>query len=1390
MSSSRQAEDLLLLSLSLSQPLPTDHYTPASFGLNKIMAGLESDSCPASQLGRIGTPGTSGDDGKSGSGSGVTPNSSGSDPFEKKKVKKKKKKKAGECLFPEIIPEDDMSTGLACPQPISPIKVPLFKSEIIPIPIPTASAPTARPRSPDLYSISERWPRDTTSDAENVEKESIIVEAWDDRWAEERTEDLEPVSAAQIGSLPSENDMPTLSSEAVPSEAFIQTSPRRATPMQVRRPAPTLLDEFPALMNIPNLIPSGIGISGVPLPSLRDVKAAGRATAKAGIALVETVKDEYLTRIIGEAAAPQSFEKGKARSTMQRNSRSGKAENPRSPHRASKGDMRHRRKDLATSSDSDNDVEGATSVFGLNDEASDDNLDGDSDDEVLIDLDEAEGLTETWKGSKGQPSEAALGHGWTKWRSCKWEYVNFPGDEERRLLVNINPTPQTALQVIDCGPSNSVNAYPSLASSFNMLHPETIDLANSTILQTSPAEILHIPRQYSRTLRQMSDDTGAHDLQRAFDCETLEVMAGVDPGLDVLDEDNHLHLEEVLVDCALWRNGDVKSGHHALKWLILTQKRSARSYSEHGDGCAKPEAHPVYLNVLDVNSQRVETKVLLGAGRGGQILSSPQSVVITLAGNAPSIHFLCATTLKPILRPISTHIGLNSRTGLPVIALSGRLFSYTTMDARPRQPVQRGSEDMKLGTMVTATSNQAFYSRQQQSDVGSTNGSPPKPNSNSSYPIEGPPSMQSMVLNTAAGLGSEMAKGMWTGLKGLSTAAINGASKSETLSKGAPAFSTFAQKYASTRQHGGAGIKANIHGNAPGDGFDGAIGARPQTQSRFPSGSWIKVLDLGSNQSRKLQETYLEDSKKKGKNQLSKPIIVVHFALPATEVIAMPHPTVRPPGIDALSFSPGGTSLALGTTDGRSSFVVEIRPTAIDIAARSPPGDEPTGTVWLRYELRRGVTPAIVEKMEWSACSGWIGVGTRRTIHVFAIHPLGGRVSSLQIKSSRPRNLQYIPALSTKIPPVLRIRRPRGIIKRSVKASTPPSPSASSNVSDTSGTLRKSAYRVPARLFCFGPSVSTSAGHATGKKATSDGVLRTVDVFDPMSNILRSEAVYALRDNPVSSRSGAQDGTASKEEELKLASLTFRAWKVPNKPYHLHVFGQTLDTRSLVTRMRSKSLAHAEIHTHSTSTQVVPRPIYRENWLRFESIYANPAGLRTQYRFRITVDPCAPGQQDPVADFARPLAKAIQSELDLEQSAFVIPAYPNGAGKEPSRWQSSIGAFVHAKDIIRMRRKDSRSTSTSVTTGTAGTTPASYDEHLIIDDGTGTVLAGNEGGINDPEDMTTGSTSGDTRDDEWDDDLVTGAMDDEWHGAVPNHPHSKGMNKPREIDNSKKNNKY
>lgn len=335
----------------------------------------------------------------------------------------------------------------------------------------------------------------------------------------------------------------------------------------------------------------------------------------------------------------------------------------------------------------------------------------------------------------------------------------------------------------------------------------------------------------------------------------------------------------------------------------------------------------------------------------------------TIAGQNPSIHFLSAETLQQIRRPVTSHIGVNTRTGLPVISLDGRFFAYASTDKRPTQPVQRGSQDRKLGTIVTAASNQAFHlhSGTHHRTGEPAPGSPSRPEA---LQTASSPTMQSIMLNTAAGLGSEVARGMWTGLKGLGTAAIQGASQSETLSKSAPALSSFAQRYNLPK-----------HTARARDGAAESVPAsEPQQQTRFTGGSWVKVLDLKATGS----AVWRQPSHVKSARKLEKAKVVAHFALPASEVISVPH-SVGSPIIDALSFSPGGTLLALGTSDGRSSFIVELRPAGSRVKMPTQDG-EPDGEVWVRYELRRGMTPAVLEKMEWSACGSWLGVGTRRTI--------------------------------------------------------------------------------------------------------------------------------------------------------------------------------------------------------------------------------------------------------------------------------------------------------------------------------------------------------------------------------------------------------------------------
>lgn len=376
-------EDLLSLSLSLSQPLPTDHYTSDIFNLSRT--GLEPPL--ANQLARTGTPGTSGDDGRLGSGSGT---SSG---VEGKKKAKKKKRKVGELV--QGIPED-------VKDPVAPVSVKEIQAE--PGSLQAVEVVPVRPSPFDTQPVVPDPQEDPESDLENVQKESIIVEPW------ENTEPSHDEEKRKISSEIVLNDEPR-------QRTSPDISPRRATPLPVRRPAPTILDQFPTLRNIPNLIPSAL-----PIPSMRDVKAAGRTTHRAGMALVGTVKEEYRTRVIGRT------EGGVQEDKVQR----GKHVRLRDEQlgaRQRRKTTTHRRPGSELSLDSDGH---SSASAGTSDEAlrEEDRFEDDSEDEVLIDVDDAEGMAETWKGVAGV-DEAALGVGWMKWRSCKWEQVRLGGADER-----------------------------------------------------------------------------------------------------------------------------------------------------------------------------------------------------------------------------------------------------------------------------------------------------------------------------------------------------------------------------------------------------------------------------------------------------------------------------------------------------------------------------------------------------------------------------------------------------------------------------------------------------------------------------------------------------------------------------------------------------------------------------------------------------------------------------------------------------------------------------------------------------------------------------------------------------------------------------------------------
>ena len=72
------------------------------------------------------------------------------------------------------------------------------------------------------------------------------------------------------------------------------------------------------------------------------------------------------------------------------------------------------------------------------------------------------------------------------------------------------------------------------------------------------------------------------------------------------------------------------------------------------------------------------------------------------------------------------------------------------------------------------------------------------------------------------------------------------------------------------------------------------------------------------------------------------------------------------------------------------------------------------------YNLRRGRTPAVVEGITSSDDGRWIAVGTRkRTVHVFAVNPYGGKPDNKSHLEGRVQNVSEL--VSSQIPAAIMI---------------------------------------------------------------------------------------------------------------------------------------------------------------------------------------------------------------------------------------------------------------------------------------------------------------------------------------------------------------------------------
>ncbi|KAI0637468.1 hypothetical protein C8Q77DRAFT_1048447 [Trametes polyzona] len=381
----------------------------------------------------------------------------------------------------------------------------------------------------------------------------------------------------------------------------------------------------------------------------------------------------------------------------------------------------------------------------------------------------------------------------------------------------------------------------------------------------------------------------------------------------------------------------------------------------------------------------------------------------------------------------------------------------------------------------------------------------------------------------------------------------------------------------------------------------------------------------------------------------------------------------KPHALSTLRFSPDGTSLAVCAKDGHAVRVLQLRPAprvarALSTSISAGPSTEPTvaaaaavgvkdararasepaahleGSAEHVYTLRRGRTSAVVDGLEWAHDKLWFGMSTRkRTIHVFATNPLGGKPDGSSHIAGRVVNGQELVSSCTELSPLVRVRL-RGIphdasyvpcaftFVRSSAATLPSSllppasvhfstsSSPSSVQSQTGGALSKpvSPAQRPTRLtnyrdlLVFDPAdgtltlrrivVERAAEHAGPVVPGSIPVAGGMSISLPgMSTLSRSMGASTSVSPPrapsgltqMMERAGELVGRESVVGTWALARG--RDWpEVKQSVRSARVGG---DRAGRV--VRSDWLARAELSTFSTSPRILPRLIYLSHQFSF-----------------------------------------------------------------------------------------------------------------------------------------------------------------------------------------------
>lgn len=368
-----------------------------------------------------------------------------------------------------------------------------------------------------------------------------------------------------------------------------------------------------------------------------------------------------------------------------------------------------------------------------------------------------------------------------------------------------------------------------------------------------------------------------------------------------------------------------------------------------------------------------------------QCTTTPPSIHILNSTTLSTLHIVSAGTLLPFVHPLSS-ISTNNKSNINnvsnvSVSTSPLETTLAQHGSRPNHPLPVFALSHRLIAFASAAPRPS-----------SSAGSPSHP-SPRARPISGTLGVnitQADIGNAALKVGGSVLSGM---------KALGGIAYSAAKARVAP---TSPVDQNSVQEKGGL---SNIFArNAPaastrrisvpgsGNSTEGGEHQSPpepvfaQEGSPPRSGYYVTVLDLASLLAQSARGTL-------------KPIPVAEF------VASRRYP------ISDIHFTADGSSLIISPSDGRLLRVLNIRPSApaTKFAAAARQEGNALAEATRMYDMRRGQTSAVVDGVEGSADGRWIAVGSRkRTIHVFAVNPYGGKADQRSHLEGRVRNVDEI----------------------------------------------------------------------------------------------------------------------------------------------------------------------------------------------------------------------------------------------------------------------------------------------------------------------------------------------------------------------------------------------